>query len=544
MSFFRDVINIVNENETVEARKNIIKLLAEIQNFQYKVKIFIEENYVDFLSNSTNNEFYLNEAHKLSEEISTVLQNVCNETKNDLVDSSTELHQYIEQLNEISIELQTSNKILRIDDLFQKLEDAKSENAYFNIKDILSEIKCLMDDPKDLILRNLECFQSIKIKWFMEQELMLHNLKKHFEALVQFTEKTFQNTKSVTIKISHDENKLHEIIVALINSKFNPKRMCDFLYDNIFVPIITKPISMECDEKIIDNGFHQLSISYGLNELANNLKPNYKLIFQHLKTVFNCLGHMNITITNSLCVFKIFANNFKEKFLNILINDCLIYSIPDTMDEMNASTMVKDVVELNEYLTNMLFLNETDMELLNYAEKISILFKNRFCMNILDSSIEIMRKDLHDMMLVAELDLITSSTTNPCAFPRCMISKSTMELIALIEKVLRQADSSTVPDFNESLMSTIPLILNRYLTEVPTYHEKLLLNIPQQTALYHNNCMYLAYWIAKNSINYENQSFLTLMKPLQHSGTEQLVIQIKNQHNQLMDILENFGKKF
>uniref|UniRef100_A0A1B0CCT9 Centromere/kinetochore protein zw10 n=1 Tax=Lutzomyia longipalpis TaxID=7200 RepID=A0A1B0CCT9_LUTLO len=151
-----------------------------------------------------------------------------------------------------------------------------------------------------------------------------------------------------------------------------------------------------------------------------------------------------------------------------------------------------------------------------------------------------MRKDLHDMVPVAEK--LSGATGGEAAtsaiFPNCMVSKSTVELIYLMERVLKEIEGSDAK-VAQGLLSTISIILDRYLTEMPTYHAKLLLNIPQQTALFHNNCMYLAYWITKNHSK-GIETVLVMVKSLQHLGSEQFLSQIKNQRAQLMEILRGF----
>lgn len=424
MSFIREVLNLVNENEVIDARTNIIKLIDEIRNFQYKVKSYIDENYVNFLPNLNNNKLFLDKGEHLSNEVELLMQNINNETKNDLLTVSKDLQKYLEELNEVALGLRTSFKILRIDDLFFKIEASKLQTEYQQVMEYICEMKNLIDDPNDRVLHRLDCFENLKIKYRIEHEMLLHTLRQRFESLVQMNEKSFQKNKSVTLKISKDENLLHEIIVALVNSKFNPRQMCDFLIDNVFTPTITKPVSLDFNESADD--FVVLTLSFSLKPLADDLRPNYKIVLQNLEIVIKCLGYMNIEISNSVCVFSIFSDYIKEQFLNLLKHNCLVHSIPNTMDEMNDSTMVEDLLTFNAFLCDMLFLNETrDTELQEFANQIEILFKKRFCLNILDSAVVIMHKGLHDMVLISDSEN-SSDPNSPNTFPKCMISKSTL----------------------------------------------------------------------------------------------------------------------
>lgn len=110
-----------------------------------------------------------------------------------------------------------------------------------------------------------------------------------------------------------------------------------------------------------------------------------------------------------------------------------------------------------------------------------------------------------------------------------------------MEKVLHQARTAN-EDIVEKLLSTIPLILERYIIEVPTYHAKLLVNIPQQAALFHNNCNYLAVWVTKNGCKIE--SFERIVNSLQKLGSDHFLRQVNNQKEQIMDLLREFSKIF
>lgn len=108
-----------------------------------------------------------------------------------------------------------------------------------------------------------------------------------------------------------------------------------------------------------------------------------------------------------------------------------------------------------------------------------------------------------------------------------------------MDKVLHQSRTAS-EDIVERLLLTIPSILERYLTEVPTHHAKLLVNIPQQAALFHNNCNYLAYWATKNGNKIDLSG--NIVRSLQKLGTDHFVRQLNNQKEQIMELLKEFSR--
>lgn len=531
MSFVREFIDTSAEINVIETKKKICELDRELKHFQNKIRDYIKANYSEFLHDVTSNGFLLDEGRNLTHESEDLINNVNNTTKEELFKASDELKQFLEDLKESALGMNTSLKLLRIDDRFKMLNAIKSQNDQRKIMEIVGELKILINDPNDKILPKLECYQNMKIRYQVESEMMLHNLKLKFENLVQLKEKSFQNTKSITVKITKDKDDLHETVIALINSKYNPKKICDFLLDNIFDPIITKPVSLELNETD-DQESVSMVISFSNKDTKIDLRPNYKIVFKNIEKAVHCLSFMNISISDERCVFSIFAEYIKEHFFKLLINECLLYSIPGTMDEMEESTLIDDIKQLNNFLVTNQFFSLSDDNLIKYSEKIDILFQNRFCSNIIDNSIDIMHKDLHEMVLV------DNSISEASIFPRCMVSKSTFDLINLLEKIKKQSEN-VKQEIADRLCSSISIILDRYLTEMPTFHAKLLQNIPQQTALFYNNCMYLASWLQKNS-NFSIEYFETIGSAIQDKGNEYFQIQVKNQKSQIMDILKDF----
>lgn len=103
-----------------------------------------------------------------------------------------------------------------------------------------------------------------------------------------------------------------------------------------------------------------------------------------------------------------------------------------------------------------------------------------------------------------------------------------------------QAKKTDNDELSERLMSTISMILERYVTEVPQHHQRLLISIPQQSALLYNNCQYLVYWFVKNTTTTTIDSFAPIIKSLENCGHEHFSHQVNKQRHQLMDILRDF----
>lgn len=559
MSLLSEVINVVKENEISNARESLKKINHEIRNLQNETKTYMEANYVELSEAVIENNEYLDQADGLSREVEKLLDGIDRDAKDEILAAADDVQRYLRELEEIRVGLRVSQRLLRIDSLFQALADLKQQQSYSETRDTINELRDAMFDEEDKeIMRELACFQNMKLKWHVEHETLLATLQSQFNSLVQLQEKVFQNTKCVTVKVSNDKVALQDILYMLFETNFNAQRLYTFFMKNVFEPIITRPVSFEInkidskeDRPGIEYNNFTLSFStkpYNYGE-STNLRPNYKHVFNHLSKVMNNLSNINIHLPNEKFVFHQMAERIGEEFYKLLINECLTYAIPETIEGLSSSELAKEIKDFDQLLKNHHFTSDdTETKLIEFADKIDVIFKKRFCLNIVKSAVDIMRKDLHEMHVVDE-------TKSSGSFPRCMVSRNTFELIDLMEKVLREANDLSgkqveeyvLTDIQERLQSTIPMILEQYAAETINAHGKFLQTIPQQTALFLNNCTYLAWWLnncGKDSeehfIQIERRDII--VSSLQENGSKQFALQISNQRTQLMEILKEFGK--
>lgn len=207
--------------------------------------------------------------------------------------------------------------------------------------------------------------------------------------------------------------------------------------------------------------------------------------------------------------------------------------------------MNADIVKLSNLFTEVNFFsvsseggNEEQLE--HYSQKVDELFYDQFTKNIQVSASDLLKRDLHDMMLISEDT--TMSTNTPLTFPRSMVSKSTLEIIRLLEKIIRQAKTCTEDvDKQNHLLLSIKAVLENYTFTVQLHHAKFMSQIPQQSALFYNNCMYLSNWVTTNRET-EHCGMDQVAEDLEKQGWEILECQIEKQKIQLLQILTDFGK--
>ncbi|PIK43642.1 putative centromere/kinetochore protein zw10-like [Apostichopus japonicus] len=150
-----------------------------------------------------------------------------------------------------------------------------------------------------------------------------------------------------------------------------------------------------------------------------------------------------------------------------------------------------------------------------------------------------------------DLLILRKSDTLPCyqedlfgfQFPACKISKSTQDLLELAEETLRQASSKGAAP----LFCTVRNLFGMYVDIVPTYHKETLRDLPQVTALFHNNCMYLAHHLKTLGHRCRHTlptpfrdsiiTFVDLVPTFTRMAADVFLSQMRNQRDQLKESL-------
>lgn len=554
MNFISEVINIVNENDISDARSGLRKLRNDIGHFQGEAREYIDDNYADFKDFIEANNGLLEQGDNLSVELDSLYKKLDVDSKEGILAAANDVQNYLTEMEELRIGFRINHRLVRIDSLFRELELNRGAEQITSVHSVLQQLKeSIFEHDDHEIFMQLDCYQNMKNRYQTERETFSTLLMEMFEKGFHMEERSFQTSKCMLIKISHDV-KLQQVLYLLLKTTFNVNRLYTFFMNNVFEPILTRPVSFEvkaAKDAQDHTEYTVIEVSFSTKQIGSgerSLRANYKHVFNHLTKMFNALKPINIVLPNKKRFVRGMADKIANEFYDLLISECLEYSIPERIDDLCSSELAKDVKAFDEFLKATEFYSDTTANKLNeFIEKIDVIFKKRFCLDILNRAVQIMRKDLHEMQVVEE----TSGNGN---FPRCMVSRSTFELINLMQQVLKESESITaksvdayvLADIKERLRETIPTILQRYPSEILDAHGKLLQTIPQQAALFHNNCTYLAWWFSRCDIDDTEctSTFVcdTTNSHLQEYGSKQFATQISNQRAQLQEILRGFGK--
>lgn len=488
-----------------------------------------------------SNETILEEGKYLDGELAALKLNLNAEEKS-MYAANDEISKLVEELEEENLKLNFSLKLMKVDNLLGKIKNFNDTEKYAEANRTINMIQLLLNDPTDKIIRRLDMYKNLKQRLSNERNTMLTNLDRHFKELVQLKEKSFLKIRSISINTTKDDLRLVDCANAIIESDYDFKAFTDFFFANVFEPIINRAVSLEVDKN--EKGMHKMNLSYSIEPITEDLRPSYAVVFINIRQILFYLLNMNVQLRNGEFFLAHIFQERRKELLELIFNKCLIHSIPKTFEEKNQCTMHDDIMKLSKIFVELHFFSDlSDSEepnLSDYTKKVDELFYEQFTKTIQASASDLLKRDLHDMILISEDTTI--STNTPLTFPRSMVSKSTLEIVRLLEKVMRQAATCDDNiDKQKSLMIAVRAVLENYTFAVQLHHSKFMSKIPQQSALFYNNCMYLSNWVTNNS---ETAHFgmEQVVDDLEKQGWEVLECQIAKQKIQLLEILNEFGK--
>ncbi|KFM64702.1 Centromere/kinetochore protein zw10-like protein, partial [Stegodyphus mimosarum] len=202
-------------------------------------------------------------------------------------------------------------------------------------------------------------------------------------------------------------------------------------------------------------------------------------------------------------------------------------------------------------------------KLLEFIYSVDTLPIDKMTQDIMNRARSLMKKSLHQTVTVGSeiessgekngTNLNDNQTKNELSksafiFPRSQISTSVKDLKKLLYTIKDEAKnigSSSVL----RIFYVARSICELYCCVVPTFHKQEIESIPQQTAIFHNNCMYLAHCLCVLGTVYEcdlesdiPKTFVDLVQEIRRLGTEAFLCQMRCQKEQLLQSLKELNE--
>lgn len=544
MSFLTEVLSSAQEYDIQQLVEKLPEVSSITDVYKDDVNKYLDSVYVRF-EEQRKNTAQLQQSKQLNADLKQLIQIADEHTKRDLATSTLNLTNIKADLQKTCAAYEVASQLLTVHQALHKAASLGSEKCYFEAMELLinthSGLEAIPEEERTKALDKMIIMaEDAKRSLYSEVEA----------AVLKNIVVDVDNSQKMFLKVSKQDTSATEkllLVCEMYSNYIEPlNQVVDFLWNSVFVPIVDKGASIAIED---DAEFYVLTVD------IDGTKSNTTYIdtFENIEKALDFLyEHLNFPLQKCKSSLSYMGSDLQQNLSELLIKNCLENTIPSKIEELEK---FKDVIQRTEMLHEKLVKSEIFTEeflaLVEYVKNIDTLFINKKCQEYTAEALILMKKDLHDMVEVGE----PHDENNPLGlsenmFPKCAVSKSCIAILGLVEKLLQQclSTSNLQP---ERIIYTAQKIFNTYKTVVPEYHKKLLETIPQQVALFHNNCLYIAHKLSQWNEEYKTKlpsvhlvgSSLFVDQPLvlRTVGTDTLSSCVKQQIDQIESIMGDSG---
>ncbi|XP_015119152.1 centromere/kinetochore protein zw10 homolog [Diachasma alloeum] len=569
-SLVAKVLRTTAKIEAADLKDKISEIQKEIILLKTDVNQFIDDNYVDFLAKVEKDTILIERADKLVDNMKGLKNRIEDQIKVELSGSTKELKSLSQALEASNLSLDLSSQLLELHTSLKTVDKLQQEKRYVEAARVFKRMQRILNKREDNDLKLLNIYPPIRDCYFTAYSTFLSTIKGIWEQTVcwsdhQGSEPSSKSNKdnSISLRIDCQPKQMQDLLQALhYAEELSPSLQffCTKILKRFIIPIIHYDCSVYVAEKTVFN----------VNVLNEKQSPTYKSTLHNLKLLFQFLNqHFQCNVEEKTFIGLISGQLF-ERLEEELIKNCVSKTIPDSSAELqNFREVEENVQEFENYLVEIGFVRPEELFLSQYISNIDHLYIDKKCQGLLNTAREIMKKDLHDAFKyepeVPEFPLLQDklSDRNPSdtimerklskntfQLPSCQISKSAREILELVRSILDEVTRS--PEAcSVRLYYTSRNIFEMYAGAVPEYHKKFLETIPQQVALFHNNCMYFAHHLMTLGHEYHdkipthlekhNVTYVDLTLKLRAVGAEYFMNHMKYQRNIITEIIRDSG---
>ncbi|KAK2577429.1 hypothetical protein KPH14_003536 [Odynerus spinipes] len=559
-SFLTNVLITAGKVEKLNLRDKISEIQEEITQLKYNVRDFMNDNYIEFCSKLTEDQRLVNKAEVLTKEMNDLQKRIDDQIKIELSGSIKELKNLSQALKESNLCLQLSDQLLSLNECTRLIRQYQEEQRYVDAATSLCKMQNLLDNPES-DLQHLEIYSAIKKEYINLHNSFLSHASLLWHERIYWT--GLEDSKDGTIVTLSIKDKLEDV-EDLIRGLHYANNLSDHLLkfsktimDRIIQPIINESCSVSVTKENV----------FIIEYVDRKQIPTYQSVLYNLKLLFRYLHeHFNVVIDDNQTLLMKMQPYMLERLAESLTTNCIARTIPSSSTELkNFEPVVEATNEFQSYLEEIGFITEKQLFLTEYTNNIDKLFIDKICQDLIVKARNIIKKDLHDSIKHVpeaplkfpkdeseneDLPIHRQLSETSFQLPTCQISKNAKETLDLAKSILDEAcDSSDACAVK--LFYTCRNVFEMYAGLVPEHHRKFLETIPQQVALFHNNCMYLAHHLLTLAHEYRdklpeslqqlNLTFADQTLILRDVGSECFLEHMRYQRNIIIDILKESG---
>ncbi|OWF53385.1 centromere/kinetochore protein zw10 homolog [Mizuhopecten yessoensis] len=579
-SFVTEVLTSAGKLETQEVQGKLDALTKQIDSLKIQVFEVTHNKYIDFQSTMSTSEELAENVERISKEMSDVSDRIENEIKSQLNMSTEVVESLKRQLLEVTDVMLVLESLVQIQEGLQCISGAnktcnfsKAAEAILNIHDLLSS---LVEGNKDVNI-----LMALQTEYWVQKEKFLYDIGDKWKELVFWTMPDTSESKQQKCELkimtgAENLSILKDIVVVMEKLDILDSKMKSF--GERLVLHIAQPCISHCKTVLKDSSTGQSkTLTVKCCEENSDKPPSPVEVFSKITQIFKWLNDcfLHIVIDDegsgqSQVLMERLGGMVAHQVLDLIVKQCLTHAIPTSNKQMEGFQNDISATEVfSQKLTEMKFIPPNETTLTDFVQNVNVLFANKKCQEILEKARNLMTSDMHNSVPVSDdkplgelpplevrhdvpsgkksrkLDLAGECrlSDNTFKLPSCHISVCIQQLLTLAYETLHEAGESS-PQCAVQLFYAVRNMLELFCSVFPTYHKENLVNFPQLSAIFHNNCMFIAHHLMTMGHQFRkklppsiNATFVDLVQKIRRLGTDTFLQQMSRMKGVMAECL-------
>lgn len=606
-SFVTEVLASSGKLEKEDLITNISKLTRKADDIKAEATCMIKKDHDSFLQMYDLAESLNRDVQGIYKEMDDLRDVIENELQPDLSASLNEFTKLATQLGRTKTVLNFCQHLEEVDTALKEFQKAMRQKEYVLAAEQHEKAQAAVAIVKKSCREELPLLTALTSELTIQKETLLYHLGDDWAKMVIWTlpppAKDLNSAKDfleVKLQLSGEgkgyEANLATVVQAMAvrgDLQRKIKQFAQLLMRYVLKPLISFPaLVVEVEEQQTSLASKAMTcISLATQETSSEHRQPEQLYQQVLHVLKALHGHPFNAAVGEQSVCEMLGSLIWEELSEILIQDCLVHSIPARSSQLDLySQVIAQTKSFESELHDMGFLREESTDLLKYAQNYNRHFISRKCQDVIVEARRLMTSSIHDTVKISpDYKLSLPALPRPGAMagdkkkrggggggkvevtlplalqslaggqqqqqqkqlegrtmslPHCRISRSTQQILELAVTTLAEAaDQSNTSAIQ--ILYAVRNIFHLFCNVVPTYHEESLLKLPQLAAIHHNDCMFLAHHLLTMghhfgpvfTTDHTACSFVDLVPGLRRQGTRCFVNQMNVLRGEILESL-------
>ncbi|XP_050044509.1 centromere/kinetochore protein zw10 homolog [Dermacentor andersoni] len=542
MSLVAEVLQPKEPLEKGNLKAAVSRLSRKIDDLKTDMQKELVSKYDMFLPYYRDAEHLMRCLKAAVEDVEEVFKNIEDHVKPRLVQSTTEFEVLSRELATIE---QQSSQIRRYARLHELLEEAE---AQFVSEDLLA-CSQLLEEVGSVVSElegdrpEMQLVDALHTEHVIRSERLIYKLSEVWKRYIIWkVGRTPHVTELTVATVEKEEAEAFARLVEAVQRQGQLREKMSRFGRSLLADIVTPMVKYESViVTSLDSSTFRVEFNESKAPLVKDVLANLSTLFTFLTNRLRAHGVIGVDL------IKAMGSVIGTEFSDTVAKCCLEPAVPSDgsrLDSYPASALL----DFHNQLVATNFLSSEKTGFSNLVSNLEALCISKQSQSILLQARAIMKQELHDTVVVGEPPLSRKQMSSlehclygsPFKFPRCQVSKFVEELVALLKTMVDGAKDSSDGSSTEQAwqVGAVRHICELYCCVAPVHHQHAIETIPVQTAIHHNNCLYLAHELLCLGVWFHGRTTLVdVASRIRWIGRVALCQQVDSQRKHLLDFL-------